>query len=526
MIFGDIGEAIQKMWELRGKPNVTASSITSLSYIFTILVAVYALIATIFFSYQVWMVSENNLKVSKQIQKLEINRDEEMVKENALIVYYDLQRGISNLRELYVNSLLKVSTPKPNRIYFSDDWIKNVANLRKELTNQELNKVYKLYEQFFTLQNILEEYKGNKQTGELNEYLEELSKEVFADFIPLPLLDKLEVSSIDELIGIDLYIILQKIYCLTFTPSKIEPEEKVVNGKVVYETCLNGVLMFVGDNKKAFEGNGELYTTKGQLKCSGQFQSNQFKSGVVYGYYNSESKCYQIKYETSLLVRRIKHGILYKLTAIEDNPYFYNGEFHEGELINGVTTIFNENMKIYYQGEIENGEITGYGITYSNKGYKTFEGILEDEMRVKGIGYIKGIEYFNGEYKNGNPWNGLVTKYSLSEEVKEFTGEICEGRPINGKGLYFKRNNHGEDLVALEERREFEEARYEIEDDYEYQQVMYEQQKDYQNAEIRRNYSKWVDYIQANWHEGNVTELEDKEVNIEVYTVEGSRIRD
>ncbi|MEM5603589.1 hypothetical protein AAHB61_31060 [Bacillus cereus] len=48
LIFGDLYEAFLKMLEYRGKPNVTASSVTALSYIFTILVAIYALCATTF----------------------------------------------------------------------------------------------------------------------------------------------------------------------------------------------------------------------------------------------------------------------------------------------------------------------------------------------------------------------------------------------------------------------------------------------------------------------------------------------
>lgn len=65
MIFGDIGEAIHKMWEYRGQPNKTAGSVTSLSYIITILVAIYALGATTFFSFLVWKVSNLNLSVSQ-----------------------------------------------------------------------------------------------------------------------------------------------------------------------------------------------------------------------------------------------------------------------------------------------------------------------------------------------------------------------------------------------------------------------------------------------------------------------------
>lgn len=129
-------------------------------------------------------------------------------------MYYDLQRGISNLQDLYISCVLNGADCKPNRIYFSTDWIKNVANLRNGLTNQELNTVYRLYEQFYALQNLLEEYKGDNQNEEVRDHIEELSKKIIADFIPLELLNQINVTSVDELVDIDFYIILQKNLCL------------------------------------------------------------------------------------------------------------------------------------------------------------------------------------------------------------------------------------------------------------------------------------------------------------------------
>lgn len=346
LVFGNIPEAISKMWELRGQPNKTASAVTSLSYVFTILVAIYALLATTFFSFLVWKVSTGSLEVSQQLKDLENNRDKEIVRENALIVYYDLQRGISNLRDLYISCLLKGSSPRPNRIYFSEDWIKNVANLRGQLTSQELNKVYKLYEQFYTLQSLLEEFKSNEKNDELNHFLEDLSTELFADFIQTPLLEELKVSSVDELLDIDLYIILQKIYHLTFTNSQINEVVMLENGEKIYEFYLNGVPFFKGNIKGTFVGDGILYNKDGKIKCSGQFESKQFIKGTVYGYYSSKYKCYEITYEVSSGIREIKKGIVNKLIKDDNNQYFYNGEFQGGKVFNGITTLFHKNKKL------------------------------------------------------------------------------------------------------------------------------------------------------------------------------------
>ncbi|PFW91277.1 toxin-antitoxin system YwqK family antitoxin [Bacillus pseudomycoides] len=524
MIFGDLTEALSKMWGYRGKSNITDSSVpvTSLSYIFTILIAFYALCATSYFSFLVWRVSKGSLSVSQQLQELEKNRDEEIVRENALIVYYDLQRGISNFRDLYISYVLNGVEAKPNRIYFSADWIKNVANLRDDLTSQELNRVYKLYEQFYALQNILEEHKVDKPNEELREYLEELSKEVFADFIPVQLLDKLKVSSVDELVSIDLYIILQKIYSSTYISSKRKPKERKVNGKSVYETYLNGVLFFVGDTKEAFVGDGELYNTNGKIKCSGQFESKKFIKGTVYGYYDSTKKCYEITYD-----KEIKKGTLYKLTN-DTNQYFYNGEFHNGEIISGITTLFHKNKEISYQGDIKDGLKSGKGIFYNEKGQLIFDGTWKEDFYFKGISFKEDKEIFNGEYKIINkepkPWNGTATKYDLSYIVKQFTGEICEGKPITGKGFIYKVNSRGESLEDLigDEKHQIEQAEARAEEVPD--PVQLEDEALIHNNNIRRGMRDITEYIKAQWSEGSVTEEENKEINIEIYNTHGVRI--
>ncbi|PDZ59276.1 hypothetical protein [Bacillus thuringiensis] len=512
LIFGDLYEAFLKMWEYRGKPNVTASSVTALSYIFTILVAIYALCATTFFSKLVWKVSERSLLVSQQLQDLEKTRDKEIVRENALIVYYDLQRGISNLREIYINCVLNGTKPKINRIYFSAEWIKNVANLRDGLTNQELNRVYKLYEQFYALQNILEEYKTHEINDELIEFIERLSEEVFADFIPFSLMDKFNVSLVDELVDIDLYIILQKIYSLTFITFE-KPKENKVNGKTFYETYIDGVLFFVGDSPKVFIGNGALYNSNGNIKCSGHFNSKQFIKDTIYGYYESTKKCYEYTYEAQL----IKKGTLYKLTDDENKEYYYKGEYKNGEVSIGITTLFHKNQKISYQGDIERGNLEGRGTSYNDKGYKEFEGIWKNSKPHNGTKYISYKKVFKGEFRNGHPWTGTADGLNLSYKVKKFEGELFEGQPINGTGLFFNRDKEGQTLFDLEAYEEWQEENAEeqarAEEDPKYMESQIESHASMENNSRRRTYDDWTEYINAEWNEGIVTKAEDKEVN-------------
>ncbi|HDR7415088.1 TPA: hypothetical protein QCX14_005294 [Bacillus toyonensis] len=534
LIFGDLFEAFLKMWEYRGKPNITASSVTALSYIFTILVAIYALCATTFFSKLVWNVSESNLLVTQQLQDLEKTRDKEIVRENALIVYYDLQRGISNLRDLYISYVLKGIEGKPNKIYFSAEWIKNIANLRDDLTNQELNKVYKLYEQFYALQNTLENNNMNKQDEEIRGYLEELSREVFANHIPLELMDELKAASVEEIVDIDLYIILQKIYWLTFVSSKRELEQKKVNGKYVYKTYLNGVLFFVGDNKEAFIGVGELYNTDGKIKCSGKFESKQFIEGIVYGYYSPKCKMYEIQLTTD----GIKKGILYELTDSDENRYFYNGEFKDGEVFNGITTLFHYDKDISYRGEIREDYKEGQGTSYDRCGQKIFEGIWKSDLCYNGIIFKDGNEIFEGEVKVVKinydydellkAWNGKATACDISSKVKEFTGEICEGKPINGEGLVLWLDEEGKTLEMLRREEEHQLEQHEVSTQEEPDIEQYE--KDLEEEAKKKNDSARVmainhsEYITAEWNEKEITLAEGKEMNIKIYDSQGNKL--
>lgn len=519
MIFGDIGEAIHKMWEYRGHPNKTAGSVTSLSYIITILVATYALGATTFFSFLVWKVSDLNLSVSQQLQGLEKNRDEELVRENALIVYYDLQRGISNLRDLYISCVLNGADCKPNRIYFSADWIKNVANLRNGLTNQELNRVYKLYEQFYALQNLLEEHKGDTQNEEVKGHIEGLTKNVIADFIPLSLLNQIEVTSVEDLIDIDFYITLQKIYALTYLTSETKINKRIENESVVYETYLKGSLFFTGDTKDLLVGNGTLYRVDGKVKCSGKFDLHQFVQGTVYGYYDSTKKFYEYTYESSLGNRYYSKGCLYELTNDNSIKYYYNGDFQDGKIINGITTLFDFNGDVSYKGEINDGQIEGQGTSYIGVGSPEFEGTWKNGNIINGIKFVSGNKVFEGEFRHGKtPWTGKAYDYDLSYTVKKFTGDIQDGKPVNGKGFSYNIDKEGKDLSDVEAYEEWLEETVQddlmMEESEEYIEDRARQENDY----VRRNSNYWVEYISAKWNEGIVTKAENHESNKRIYS--------
>ncbi|HFK1716342.1 hypothetical protein [Bacillus cereus] len=121
----------------------------------------------------------------------------------------------------------------------------------------------------------------------------------------------------------------------------------------------------------------------------------------------------------------------------------------------------------------------GYETEYDEKAKKSFEGIYKHAQEFKGISFKNGKKVFNDEYNNSQPWNGITNEYDLSENIKQFTREIREGKPVNRSGYIFKRNGSGESLTDIEAYNEYEEQQI-------LQQGEFEQDEAYQQQEVER----------------------------------------
>jgi len=77
------------------------------------------------------------LNISKNIQV------ESELRVNSLIFYYDLVIGSTDLKRLYINSKNKEFKNIPSRMFFSKDWIKNVAKISGNI--RDTASLYKLY---------------------------------------------------------------------------------------------------------------------------------------------------------------------------------------------------------------------------------------------------------------------------------------------------------------------------------------------------------------------------------------------
>jgi len=132
------------------KPNITSSNwlIFLGSYMGGIISGLATLVAVII-----------SLNISRNIQ------GESELRENSLIVYYDLILGSNDLKRLYINIKNKEFMNIPSRMFFSKEWISNVAKISRNI--RDTDKLYKLYTD---LEIVGEELKSKSELLILKDY--------------------------------------------------------------------------------------------------------------------------------------------------------------------------------------------------------------------------------------------------------------------------------------------------------------------------------------------------------------------
>lgn len=124
-------------------------------------------------------------KIQEDAMNLEDKREKDKIKENALIVYYDLLYGLNDLKKLYIGIVKgEVRSNIPNRMYFCNNWIERVAlfSHSNELKDK-IDEIYLLYGDLMIIRdllckNIIFDTNTPKYT-ELKEKIIEISKKAF-----------------------------------------------------------------------------------------------------------------------------------------------------------------------------------------------------------------------------------------------------------------------------------------------------------------------------------------------------------
>ena len=79
------------------------------------------------------------------------NQIQSEIWENSLIVYYDLFFGIADLKKLYINIHNTKYTNYPVKMFFSNEWIKNVAKISGD--EKDTEKIFLLYGDLESISN-------------------------------------------------------------------------------------------------------------------------------------------------------------------------------------------------------------------------------------------------------------------------------------------------------------------------------------------------------------------------------------
>lgn len=199
------------------------------------LIPLLEIFVTAFFSYILWQTSVKSNKLAETINRTTNEKEEslerEKVKENALIVYYDLTLGIQDLMKLYVSRIDNNKSPNPKRLFFSDQWIKNIALIRYSFSSSELNKLYTLYGDLLILKNLLEintdrskfsvsTFEERMKAKSCMLSLDEEIKKLFNKIMNKDMIESVncitdDLFDIKNALNNDYYKLLQKVYSLT-----------------------------------------------------------------------------------------------------------------------------------------------------------------------------------------------------------------------------------------------------------------------------------------------------------------------
>jgi len=121
-------------------------------------------VVTAIFSYYLINTANKSNKLANTLIQLEKNKEKGIIRENALIVYYDLLLGLIDVTNLYIaNGNRNIVNSTPSKMFFSNEWIKNVAYLKDELQPDEIRAIYLLYGDLLTLQQLLERNSSNEE---------------------------------------------------------------------------------------------------------------------------------------------------------------------------------------------------------------------------------------------------------------------------------------------------------------------------------------------------------------------------
>ncbi|MFL0194418.1 hypothetical protein ACJDU8_02355 [Clostridium sp. WILCCON 0269] len=510
---------MKNIQNFNGKLILDQNDFPKLSETIYYLICTYTLIVTAIFSWAILQSSIESNKLAKEIKNKEDNKENEVIRENALIVYYDLILGIKDLRKLYVSRIINQKSAVPKKLFFSNEWIKNVAVLKNHLSSDEMSCIYNLYGRFLTIAALLDERQTKKDYFEsLDEEINNLSYEIYSSIFPKEFLKSYEDDEV-KLLNRKYYALLGRLRYLTYKKEEIK---MLTDSDNVFTVYLGENISYKGELKnEKYNGRGCYYSIDSKnLKYEGLFENGYFVSGVTKEFYDNGNRMYEVEYKNS---NKIKGKLFYK----NNDKLCYDGEFDGDGIKNGFVETYYTNHNIHYRGDVKDNKHEGYGVEhYNNKSNSVrYDGNWIQGIIQSGKYFGKGerdIKHFEGEFRNSKPYNGQIKYGNLYFEktINGFEGEIKEGEPYEGKGMVFFRDYLDRDYETYSYICEEEENSYaEFDEDYDLDIERQYRESRFKNTKDR--FSRWEEYIEAEWKNGQF-EIKDVNdiLNKEIFTYE------
>ena len=385
------------------------------------------IIVTGILSYEIWKTSVKSNKLASEIKLKEDNREREIVKENALIVYCELLFGLSDLKKLYLSMKIHNSFPNPKKMLIREDFIKNVAILKNELSQKDIEEIYYLYGHLLTIKTLLEDYTKPEHQQDIHADTKDILKQnLIEEIVSLTnkvlknsLIDYLQFDiskDISDLLSLYYFELICKIKCLTGkNVLSTNDNEYIWDTKIKY-------IGNIDENNKFNDDNGILYYgDNDKFRLQGKFEAGKFISGKEQ-VYQGDKMLFEFEYDSSKIIagklyKKDNHAI--KLFEEHKKEYKAYEEVIKNDLYFDITK-FDEN------GEAKDGYIEKYNGAYI-KGinrYGYFEK-WENDNKIY-FGQIKNGKYKGKGFKREVDTNG-------DEDIR--IGEFEDGKLFDGKRI-------------------------------------------------------------------------------------------
>ncbi|KYH32227.1 hypothetical protein CLTEP_22710 [Clostridium tepidiprofundi DSM 19306] len=359
-------------------------------------------VVTALFSYFIWKTSIKSNEISEELRKKDENKEKSYLKENALIVYYDLLLGLKDLKNLYEGRIIGKKVTIPKRLYFSNEWIKNVSVMKDELENKDMSQIYQLYGDLLTLKELLEV----KWDSELDEELKRIGSKVFDKNYLDYVYEGLNIEDIQSILNIEYQGIFEKIKRIVFINSSNYMKSSVDNIIKIYAN--RNIIWYNGKIKDDnLSGEGKIYNENGKIRYDGEFDNNNFVKGMRYEYYSNGEKYLEMMYEEG---KRVK-GIVFSQKQSEE-PYS-DGEYDNDIFIKGRRKEYDKNGLIEYCGSFENGKYNGEGVKCTKQKTQMI-GFFQNGHFVKGI--EKNVLLY--QELNGDVYDRMAEQQRMEEYIE------------------------------------------------------------------------------------------------------------